>query len=79
MAETEKSVYIYTVLLKILKVSANDRKTVICNDLLENLRVNSYRELCWLTTDNPLVIEIQTKYYYNNQTSDENRQSDSGS
>jgi hypothetical protein len=30
MDETDKAVYVFNVLLKILKVSANDRKSVIC-------------------------------------------------
>ena len=62
IVETEKSVYLYNILLKILKVSYNDRKKIICDDFLTNLRVNSYRELCWKQEDNPLFIEIQTKY-----------------
>lgn len=49
-------------MLKILKVSYNDRKKIICDDFLTNLKVNSYRELCWKQEDNPLFIEIQTKY-----------------
>lgn len=58
IAETEKSVYLYNILLKILKVSYNDRKKMICDDFLVNLKVNSYRELCWKEENNPLFIEI---------------------
>ena len=58
LSETEKSVYIYNILLKILKMSFNDRKQVICNDFLNHLKVNTYRELCWMENDNPLFIEI---------------------
>jgi hypothetical protein len=61
--ESEKAVYVYHVLLKILKVSANDRKTAILTELLQNLQVNTYRELCWLTDENPLFIEIQTRNF----------------
>lgn len=62
--ETEKSVYVYNIILKILRVSANDRRQVICFDLLGNLKVNSFRELCWADTSNPLLMEICTKNFF---------------
>lgn len=61
--ESEKAVYVYNILLKILKVSANDRKIAILTELLQNLQVNTYRELCWLSDDAPLFIEIQTRNF----------------
>ena len=75
ISETEKSVYLYNILLKILKVSFNDRKQVICNDFLNNLRVNCYRELCWMENDNPLFIEIQPKHFSSHHLDEAARQS----
>ncbi len=62
MDDVEKAVYVYNILLKILKVSGNDRKTIICHDFLENLHINSFRELCWQDINNPLLIEIQSRF-----------------
>lgn len=62
--ETQKAVYVFNILLKILRVSANDRKVIITNDLLENLKVNPFRELCWKDNSNSLFIEIYTKAFY---------------
>ena len=61
LSETEKVVYVYNILLKILKMSANDRKAVILTDFLEHLRVNAYREFCWLDSSSPLFIEIYSR------------------
>ena len=54
----EKAVYVYNILLSALKTSANDRRQVICDEMLHNLKINTHKELCWLTMDNPIFIDI---------------------
>eukprot|EP00347_Sterkiella_histriomuscorum_P001860 403370400 len=74
--EYEKSIYVFNILLTTLKLQSNDRRVVICNELLFNLKVNTYKELCWQTTDNPIFVDIQKQNIDLNDT--ENRsQSDS--
>ncbi|CDW73839.1 UNKNOWN [Stylonychia lemnae] len=57
--EYEKAIYVYNILLTTLKLQSNDRRNVICIDLLANLKVNTYKELCWMTTDNPIFVDIK--------------------
>ena len=76
--EVDKAIYVYSLLLKTLKMSANDRRQVICNELLENLHVSvPYKELCWMTNDNPLFIEIQKYSDLEAANDDSGKQDDS--
>ncbi len=56
--EFEKAIFIYNSLISVLKFSINDRRTVICDDLLKHIRINVNREVCWESEDNPLFVNI---------------------
>ena len=60
--EFEKAIFVYNTLLLTLKLSSNDRRFTICEDLLHLLNINTYKELCWMATDNPLFVDIKKSY-----------------
>jgi len=45
--EYEKAGMVFNSLVYTLKFSGNDRRKIICDEVLANLKVNGKGELCW--------------------------------
>ena len=58
-AESYKSVAVFYALLQVFKHDTLDKREIIFAEILRNLKVNKHGDLCWVTSDFPLMVGVR--------------------